>query len=209
MSQENPYDDFRCERVKDESAISHRNPSGIRCLPTGACRAGGSTCTYNLSKNKCECIEEKKDPIPDYMKYSPYVPPQIQELGDLYFWEWIDRLSRNERLEALKSGIRPKKKDKGSEEDYRPLTSYERGNGGTKHWIAEFFYLTPQERVRFFEKGALPDYLRGRYVEEMRKVKTRAGDQLPSVRGRITREEANEIVRRADGGLRRRGRRTF
>ena len=154
--------------------------------------------------------EEKKDPEPlQYSPYVPFIPPRIQELGDLYFWEWIDRLSRNERLEALKSGIRPKTKDKGSEEDYRPLTSYERGNGGTRHWIAEFFYLTPQERVRFFEKGALPDYLRGRYVEEMRRVKTRAGDQLPSVRGRITREEANEIVRRADGGLRRRGRRTF
>jgi len=194
MSQENPYDDFRCERVKDESAISHRNPSGIRCLPTGACRAGGSTCTYNLSKNKCECIEEKKDPIPDYMKYSPYVPPQIQELGDLYFWEWINRFSKDERLKALKNGIRPKG-------DFRPLTDT---------WIAEFFdQTTPQERVRFFEKGALPDYLRGRYVEEMRKVQTRAGDQLPSVKGDITIEEANEITRLADGGDRRRRGRAF
>lgn len=175
MSQENPYDDFRCERVEDESAISLRNPFGIRCLPTDACRAGGSTCTYNLSKNECEGIEEKKDPIPDY------VPPQIQELGDLYFWEWIDRFSKDERLKALKKNIRPKTEEaKGG---FRPLTDT---------WIRIFFdQTTPQERVAFYDKGALPKSLMERYVEEMRRV------PIHGPRGNIPIEEANEIVRRA------------
>lgn len=126
--------------------------------------------------------EEKKDPEPlQYSPYVPFIPPRIQELGDLYFWEWIDRFSKDERLKALKKNIRPKTEEaKGG---FRPLTDT---------WIRIFFdQTTPQERVAFYDKGALPKSLMERYVEEMRRV------PIHGPRGNIPIEEANEIVRRA------------
>jgi len=135
-------------------------------------------------------------------------------LGDLYFFHWIVKFTQADRLEALSRGIRPK--TEGEKGDFRPLTEktgahppssvaseFKAGWSGkseiTDGWVRIFFeHTTPQERIEFYEKDALPQMLKKIYVDLMKRV------QIHGPEGNITEGEADEIVRRAGGGVRRR-----
>ena len=204
-----------------------------RCVDRG-CSVSGmyKTCTFKRLTNKCECLEESKDPIlpggyhpsklkpTETLQYSqepnpPFIPERQEDLRNLYYHQWLDYTS-DERKKTLKRGIKPKTVHTAG--DFRPLDSIFYPADTLKIWFAKFLNsTTPEERVMFFSRKAFPDYLMKMYKALCAKLLGREdillsrGELLilDGINHNIWWDEAEEIIRLSKGGKKRRHKRWY